>query len=270
MVRLAVRAVDHTAGARATGCAGIEGDAADSRAGDDGQVGARACGVEVGDGAGAARAVLLGHLIQTEALLLRAVEVDVCGVTSLLPGLDERMRQRVAVAKVGHVQWAIAPVPGVGAALVVLAALEAGQHRVPIPAVGALRGPLVVVAGNAAGVAHRVDRTRPAQHLAQRPPQRAVIELRLGGGGVVPVDALLADQLGQPGGHVDERVPIARAGFQQQHLDGRVFRQAVGEHAAGRTGADDDVVEQRGVPKSASADAMPRQRQRSADAMPRG
>src|SRR3546814_3167465 len=42
--------------------------------------------------------------------------------------------------------------------------------------------------------------------------------------------------------HVDEGVPVAAAGFEQQHPAARVFGQAVGKHAAGGTGTDDDVV----------------------------
>src|SRR3546814_5860769 len=53
---------------------------------------------------------------------------------------------------------------------------ETGQHAGPVPAVGALRGPVVVVAGDAADVAHRVDRTRTTQHLAARPPDHPVAE----------------------------------------------------------------------------------------------
>jgi len=42
---------------------------------------------------------------------------------------------------------------------------------------------------------------------------------------------------------VDPQRAVGRAGFEQQHARGWVFAQARREHAAGRAGADDDVVE---------------------------
>lgn len=68
----------------------------------------------------------------------------------------------------------------------------------------------------------------------------AEIGLRIGG--VVPVDAAIVNQFGETGGHVDERIEILPAGFQQQDAMPRVGREPIGEHAAGRAGADDDVV----------------------------
>src|SRR5690606_29783423 len=59
---------------------------------------------------------------------------------------------------------------------------------------------------------------------------------------VIPVDALAVDQLRQSRRHVDEGMPVARAGLEQQHAHAGVFAQPVGEHAAGGTGTDDDVV----------------------------
>src|SRR3546814_19366304 len=59
---------------------------------------------------------------------------------------------------------------------------------------------------------------------------------------LVPVDAAVAGDLRQACRHVDEGVPVAAAGFEQQPPAARVFGQAVGKHAAGGTGTDDDVV----------------------------
>ena len=58
---------------------------------------------------------------------------------------------------------------------VVLAVQEPWQHLPPAPArVAGGLGPAVVVAGDAADVAHRVDRAGAAQGLAARPPQPAL------------------------------------------------------------------------------------------------
>src|SRR5690606_10291096 len=201
-----------------------------------------ACGVEVGHRRRAARAIALGDLVQPDALLARTVEVVVAGEARLHACLDERVRKRIDVTQVGYRQRTVATVQRVAAARVAFAAAEVRQHRGPVPARRALRGPTVVVGGHAAHVAHGVERTRSAEHLAARPPQRAAAQLRLRRGVVVPVHALLPDQLRQPCRHVDEGVPVARAGFEQQHAHAGVFGQAIGEYAAGGAGADDDVV----------------------------
>ncbi len=60
-------------------------------------------------------------------------------------------------------------------------------------------------------------------------------------GGVVPVHHRMAQQLQHAGGDVDPGVAVGRAGLQQD--DARAgLAQAAGDDAAGRAGADDDVV----------------------------
>jgi hypothetical protein len=46
----------------------------------------------------------------------------------------------------------------------------------------------------------------------------------------------------EAGGNVDPRIAVVAAGFQQQHAGPGIGAQAIGEHAAGRAGADDDEV----------------------------
>src|SRR3546814_15816561 len=59
---------------------------------------------------------------------------------------------------------------------------------------------------------------------------------------LVPVDAAVAGDLRQACRHVDEGVPVAAAGFAQQHPAARVFGQSVGKQAAGGTGPGAYVV----------------------------
>ena len=200
-------------------------------------------GMQVRNRRRAPRAILLRHLVEADAFLHVPVEIVVARIARLRRGVDEHLRQGIGVTQVGHRERAEFAMQVVATAAVAFVALEVRQHRIPVPTGRALRGPVVVIARVAADVAHRIDRTRTAEHLAARPPQRAVVELRFGRGVVIPVHALLADQLGQARGHVDEGMPVARAGFEQQHAHLRVRGQAIGEHAAGRTGTDDDVVE---------------------------
>ena len=47
----------------------------------------------------------------------------------------------------------------------------------------------------------------------------------------------------EAGGNVDPRIAILAARLQQQHGGLAVGGQPVGQHAAGRTGADDDEIE---------------------------
>src|SRR3546814_5510047 len=85
--------------------------------------------------------------------------------------------------------------------------------------------PFVVIAGVTAHVTHRVDRTGTAEYATTRPPKPPPVERRHRCGAVIPVDALATDQLGDAGGHMNKWVPIARAGFQQQHFHRRVGAQ---------------------------------------------
>ena len=116
-----------------------------------------------------------------------------------------------------------------------------GQHVVAAPARRALRLPGVVVQRAAAHVEHRVHRARAAEALAARDVQRAPVDVRLGLGREVPVE-LGVELVGERGRDLDVGRAVPAAGLEQQHADRRVLGQAVGEHAAGRAGADDHVV----------------------------
>src|SRR6266446_6186090 len=70
----------------------------------------------------------------------------------------------------------------------------------------------------------------------------ATVQSRLGLGVVAPVEHPMLPDPAEPDRNVDQRVGIAAAGFQQQHTYGRISGKPVGEHAARRSGADDDVV----------------------------
>ena len=220
----------------------LDHDAFDHGAGRDGEVVAIARGVQVAGRRAPALTVFLRQLVEAEAFHLRAIEVRIERKSILRGGVEQHLRQRIAVTMVGDIEVATAAMEIVGAAFVVLAALEVGQHRIPVPAGGAHRRPLVVVARMATDVTHGVDRTGTAEHLAAWPPQPAAVEVRFGFCVVVPVHAFAADQLGDAGGHVDEGMPVARAGFEQQHAGVGVGRQTIREHAARGARTDDDVV----------------------------
>ena len=52
----------------------------------------------------------------------------------------------------------------------------------------------------------------------------------------------MIQQLHVAGGNVDQGIPVATTGLDQHDACASVFGQPVGQHAAGRAGADDDIV----------------------------
>jgi len=101
--------------------------------------------------------------------------------------------------------------------------------------------PLVEVARGAADVNHGVDGAGAAKNFAARPVKAAVVELGLGFGGIIPVDGGFKE-FGEGGGDGDFAGARRAPSFQEQDARVRVFREAGGENATGRAGADDDVL----------------------------
>ena len=60
---------------------------------------------------------------------------------------------------------------------------------------------------------------------------------------VEPVDPAVGEQLAVAERDVDPEMAVVPAGLEQQHAMAARGGQAVGQHAAGGAGADDDVVE---------------------------
>src|SRR5262249_47603973 len=100
----------------------------------------------------------------------------------------------------------------------------------------------IVVAGVAADITHGVDRRRAAQRLAARHRCDAVVAVGLRLALEAPIDLLVAEQVGHADRNVDPPVFVLAAGLEQQHADVGVLGQPVGEHTAGRSCSDDDVV----------------------------
>ncbi len=125
----------------------------------------------------------------------------------------------------------------------VLVLLEIGQHVLPGPAGQPELAPMVVVTGLAAHIDHGVDGRGAADHLAARVIEAATVETRLGFRLEHPVRARIADGEQIADRNVEPDPVVAAAGFQQQHALGWIGGQPVGQHAAGRACAYDDVVE---------------------------
>ena len=211
--------------------------------GDDVEVRPRHGRPQVGVRGRPAHAVLDRHVHRAEALLHVAVRVVGPEVARLVAGLDEGAVERVLhVVAAGDVQRAVAAAIFVAAVGEGLGLAEVGQAVAIAPAAGAERFPFVEVVRMAAHVDEAVDRGRAAQDLAARAMDAAAVEARLRRGVVAPVvlGAVHRDREGR--GHLDEDAAVAAAEFEDQHPGPRVLGQAGGQHAAGRAGADDDVV----------------------------
>ena len=220
-------------------------DPADQRAVDDREVGPLYRRAQVTLGRRPAFAGPAGAVHARQAFLLMAVHVLGHRIAGLPPGLDPGRIERMIETAGGHVQRTLAAVVGVRALFVGLRLAEVRQQVAIVPAGQALLGPAVVVARVAAHVGHAVDRARSADHAAARLIDRAAVHEGLGLRAVGPVVALALQRFGQSRRHMDHpghQAAVGTAGLQQQDGDLGVFAQPGGQHAAGRTGADDDVV----------------------------
>jgi hypothetical protein len=128
------------------------------------------------------------------------------------------------------------------AALPRFKALEVRQHFVPRPTRRTAARPAFEVAAGTARQCHHVDRRRAAQHFAAQRHQFATCHAFFGDGIVAPIEHAVLVQFGNADRHAQVGVRIITAGFEQQHARRGVFGQPAREHAAGRAGADDDVI----------------------------
>src|SRR5207248_4144993 len=134
-----------------------------------------------------------------------AVEIVVAGIAELDRALDESLGDRV-VLDIGHAERAAAAVEVVGAADLMLGALEIGQHVVERPAGIAELAPMVEILGLATDIDHAVDRGRAAEHLATRPVDAAAAGPWIGLGFVAPVDRRVGKGLAEAERNVDPAV----------------------------------------------------------------
>src|SRR5262249_61629933 len=117
--------------------------------------------------------------------------------------LDERLRGYRGLPDVGDGHRPMLTAISVGAAEVVLHALEIGQHVLVAPALGAQGFPSVVVAGRAAQEHEAIDRAGTAEQLAARPAQAPAVEMRLRLRLVAPVDVRIWHQFAEAQRNLD-------------------------------------------------------------------
>src|SRR5262245_39961890 len=145
-------------------------------------------------------------------------------------------------AHVGHRERSAHPMQRILAALLVLGAAKIGQHILEAPAGIAELAPMIEVRRLAADIEQAIDRARPAQHLPPRLDDLPVVELGLRLRGIEPIDLTIGEQLAVAERAVNPDVAVMAARLQQQNAMAARGGQAVGENAAGASGADDDIV----------------------------
>ena len=176
-------------------------------------------------------------------IALRAIEVGVGRDARLRAGRDKISRRRVHVAGVDNAELAAQAAPAGVACRARLYGLEVRQHIRPGPAAHAELRPFVVVLRLAAPEHHAVDQARAAQPLAARRIDAPVVQLLFRLGLEAPVVRPAIEHLGGARRHPRPQTLGMPAGLQQQHFAAGVGREPVGQHAAGRAAAHNDVVE---------------------------
>ena len=130
----------------------------------------------------------------------------------------------------------------VGAPLLVLGALEIGQHLVEGPTGIAELAPMIVVLGLPANVEQSVDGAGATQHFAPRPVDAAIFEPGIGLGLVAPVQTRIVHGLEVTDRNVNPRIPVPAACFDEKHRGGGIGGEAVCQYTSRRAGTNNDVV----------------------------
>ena len=228
--RLAADAVDGVA--HADRAPAVENQPLDMRAGDDAQVRAVEDRFEEAARRAPPPSAPLVDVEIVGAFVVAAVEVVDLGDADLGRRVAHRVEDRPRHARPFDPPFAARAVQFVGAAVIVLVALEERQHVVPAPALEAELAPAVVVGGLAAHIDHAVDGGRSAEHAAARIGDRAAVEPLLRRGLEPPVGARTADGEEIADRNVQPDPVVAAARFEQQHAMARIGGEAVGEHSS--------------------------------------
>ncbi len=170
------------------------------------------------------------------------IEVGDLRNADLDPGLAHGVEDRPGDARPLDPPFAARAMQLARAPVMVLLAEEVGQHVVPAPAGKAELAPAVIIGRLAAHIDHGVDGRRAADHPAARIGDRAAAQIGLGRGLEHPVGARIADRVEIADRNMEPDPVVAAAGLDDQHAVAGIAAQPIGEHAAGRAGADDDEI----------------------------
>ena len=198
---------------------------------------------------GMAAAIFDGDLPGAPAFLVFAVEIVAQWELQGFGRIQKRGCDRIDAHVIADIQRpALAVKFGFSLAFVILRSPEIGQHLGVGPALIAEVRPFVIVQGMAAHIDHAVDRRRAAEGATPRNINGAVAGVFLIGGGIAPIQDPVMHQRHQRRRNMDERTVVLGPGFDQADPVGRILGQAVGQYAACRAGAGDDVIKLFGFP----------------------
>ncbi len=212
------------------------------------------CRVQIGARGRGAAAAAAGLLAPADTVLVagrQVVEVVAVFEPDLLAGLEHGRADRRPVGLRGEERPLLAARLA-ALALPALGLAEIWQAILPRPAAVAELRPVVVILGLAADIDQPVDRGGAADHPAARVDDRAAVGAGVRLGAVLPRQGIVVEHLEEPGRDMDQRVPVAPARLDQQYFRPGVLGQPVGQHAAGRTRPDDDIIRLH-VPRSLRA-----------------
>ena len=189
-----------------------------------------------------AEAGFLGHLEIGRAEIVAVVKILDLRHAEFLGRLADRVEDRPGQALLLDAQFAVLAVERAIEGVMVLRSTKQRQDVVPTPADIAELAPAVIVGGLTAHIDHAVDGGAAAHHLPARIGEAAAVEAHFGLGGIAPIRARIAHAVEIADRDMDPVITIGAAGFEKQHGVLRIGAQAIGEDAARRAGADDDVA----------------------------
>src|SRR6185312_14144459 len=191
-----------------------------------------------------AQALLDGALGVGDAFLDRAVVVGIAGNAEAHRTRHEGLAQRIPPVHRGDGEVTVAAAEGILAlADTPFEPLEVRQNVRIAPAAIAHLRPGIEILALAAIIDMAVDGRRAAKRLAAWRIDAAAAGIGTGLLLVGPVDALHVESLDEARRQMDVGMPVARARFEHADRGICILTQSVGEHAAGRTGANDHIIE---------------------------
>ena len=191
-------------------------------------------------------AAALVEVKNSKTVLSCAVEIVVALMAGLDSRLNEGVRERIVFAGFLYVEFSAGTVKIRYFTEVILVALVVGEDILVVPPLISERAPFVIVRRVASHVDRAVDGGATSEQLAARAGDLAAVDLRAAAIDVLPVVAGVRQQENvadrQRRFHVDREMQIGRAGFDQGHACGWIFRKTVCEQTTGGAGPDHDEI----------------------------
>ena len=225
------------------GSLAFEHDSVRERIRQDGQIVPRARGTEVAVRCTHSPASTNVGLCLAHSFLALAVVVGIARQTDRLAGGKQRIVERTLVHRFAHVDRSTRGAPLVGVMLVVLDSPKERQQVVVAPSPVAELCPGIEIEWLAADVHETVDGAGTAEHPTSRNRYRPVSRTCLRLGLKAPVHGRIVDELAVAQRKRNPGMPVLGPCLEQEDAVLSRVGESIGEHAARRPRAHDDVVE---------------------------